>query len=94
MQLMLPEGDWKVLCDASCVTVVGTGTGTGTGGAGAGVTVTVTVGTGDGVDAAGVDCDGEAAVGPTVDEHPASAAASATSHAWLRHMPARVSVMR
>jgi hypothetical protein len=86
MQLMFPEGDWKVLWDACCATVVGTGTGTGAE-VGAGVTVTVTVGTADGVDAAGVGCDGEVAVDPTVDEHPATA--SATSHAALRRSARR-----
>jgi hypothetical protein len=89
MQLMLPEGDWKVLCAAGCATVVGAGAG-----AGAVVTVTVTVGADGGVGAArGADGDVDSdvaglsgvawtAVEPAEDEHPATAsAASATSHA-------------
>jgi hypothetical protein len=71
-----------VLCDGCCATVVGTGTG-----AGAGVAVTLTVRTDGGV-AAGRGGNGEAAVGPTVDERPANAStASAASHPLLLHIP-------
>ncbi|MDT5235837.1 MAG: hypothetical protein QOF47_1824 [Mycobacterium sp.] len=95
MQLMLPEGDRKLLGPSGCAMTVGAG-------AGAGATVTVTVGAGGAVDAAGATCgvtvtvavgtDGAGtAVEPAVDEQPTTVSpASATRHASPGKPVARV----